>query len=188
MKKILITYALEKEKGEIQMQNCNVSFCCTGIGKVSTAIHVYKAVLKEKPDLVINIGSGGALNRQLGDILICPSFIDRDLAKISFLGVTCLLDFKEELKAAGILKNHELNTTVSTGDTFQTSENESGTDGDVFDMEAYAGAQVCKEVGVPYISIKYITDIIGQNSIKHWEDKLLEAREKLAEFIRMLSI
>jgi adenosylhomocysteine nucleosidase len=188
MKKILITYALEEEKGKIQIPNCAVSFCCTGIGKVSTAIHVYKAVLKEKPDLAINIGSGGSLNWQIGDILICSSFIDRDLAKISFLGVTCLLDFKAELKAAGILKNHELNATVSTGDTFLTGKNESGADGDVFDMEAYAGAQVCKDFGIPYISIKYVTDIIGQNSIKHWEDKLLEARENLAAFIRTLRI
>lgn len=186
MKKILVTYALEEEREDIQIQDFDVAFCCTGIGKVSTAIQVYEAVLCQRPDLVLNIGTGGTLKRQVGDILICSSFLDRDLAKISNYGVTCRLDFKDELKSAGILKGYKLNGVVSTGDTFLTDENESGTDGDVFDMEAYAGAQVCKKLGIPFLSVKYVTDIIGQNSIKHWEEKLMDARIGLSAFLQTL--
>lgn len=188
MEKILITYALEEEIGNIQMQGLNVVFCCTGIGKVSTAINVYESVLFEHPDLVLNIGTGGSINRQVGDILICSNFIDRDLFKISSFGVNWRLDFREELKSLGLLAGYKYDGIVSTGDTFQTIQDESGFNGDVFDMEAYAGAQVCRKFGIPYLSIKYVTDIIGQNSIKHWEEKLKDARTGLTEFLKTLNL
>lgn len=34
--------------------------------------------------------------------------------------------------------------------------------------------------------VKYVTDIIGQNSVKHWEDKLADARKGLGEFFEAL--
>jgi adenosylhomocysteine nucleosidase len=34
----------------------------------------------------------------------------------------------------------------------------------------------------PFISVKYITDVIGQNSLKVWEDKLSDARQGLSRF------
>jgi len=186
--KILVTYALEAEKGSILIPGSSLAFCCTGVGKVSTAINTYEALLKDKADLVLNVGTAGTLNHRVGDILVCSEFVDRDLAKISSLGINSRLDFKEELKKAGILKQLPANYIVSTGDTFQTNEKESGADGDVFDMESYAAAQVCKKLGVPYVSVKYVTDIIGKNSIKHWEDKLQEAREGLAVFLGNLCL
>ena len=33
---------------------------------------------------------------------------------------------------------------------------------------------------------KYVTDIIGQNSVKHWEDKLADARKGLGEFFEQI--
>ena len=57
---------------------------------------------------------------------------------------------------------------------------------DVVDMEAYAQALVCRAKNVPFISVKYVTDIIGQNSVKHWEDKLADARKGLGEFFEKL--
>lgn len=66
----------------------------------------------------------------------------------------------------------------STGNTFVTET--ASFRGDIVDMEAYAQAHVCGELNVPFLSVKYITDIIGENSGKHWEDKLAEARTGLA--------
>jgi adenosylhomocysteine nucleosidase len=34
--------------------------------------------------------------------------------------------------------------------------------------------------------VKYVTDVIGQNSVKHWEDKLAEARQGLSNFFEGL--
>lgn len=58
--------------------------------------------------------------------------------------------------------------------------------GDVVDMEAYAQAFVCRSKEIPFISVKYVTDIIGQNSVKHWEDKLADARQGLSHYFNVL--
>jgi len=184
--KILITYALEEEKGQIQIPDCIVAYCCTGVGKVSTAINTYEALSKEKPDMVMNIGTAGTLHHQVGEIVLCSHFFDRDLEKIAHLGVAFKISFSEALLHAGCPKNLLYNGTVSTGDTFLTDLSESGSHADVFDMEAFAAAQVCQKLGIPFFSVKYVTDVIGQNSIKHWEEKLEDARESLAEFLNTI--
>ena len=45
-------------------------------------------------------------------------------------------------------------------------------------------------MGVPYQehAVKYVTDIIGQNSVKHWEDKLADARKGLGAFFESISV
>ena len=63
-----------------------------------------------------------------------------------------------------------------------------GVEGDVVDMEAYAEAQVCNELGIPFLSVKYVTDIIGQNSVKHWEDKLADARRGLSAYFEKIRL
>jgi len=183
--KILVTYALEAERGEIQLPEYELVFCATGVGKASSALKTYQAVLCEKPDLVLNIGTAGTLHHQVGDVFVCSHFVDRDLEKIAHLGVPFQIDSSDEI--AKIL-NIEAPGCVSTGDTFQSDSEESaaGIIADVFEMEAYAGAQACKLAGLPFLSVKYVTDVIGQNSIKHWEDKLQEAREELAAFLKTI--
>ena len=54
------------------------------------------------------------------------------------------------------------------------------------DMEAYAQAFVCNSKEIPFISVKYVSDVIGQNSVKHWEDKLADARTGLSHFFNVL--
>ena len=70
---------------------------------------------------------------------------------------------------------------VNTGDDFVTD----GTNvvGDVIDMEAFAQAMVCGEEGIPFMAVKYITDKIGENSIKIWSDKLEEAKIALQAYV-----
>ena len=72
----------------------------------------------------------------------------------------------------------------NTGDGFLTELTH--VSGDVVDMEAYAQAFVCRSKEIPFISVKYVTDIIGQNSVKHWEDKLVDARQGLSDYFNVL--
>ena len=51
-------------------------------------------------------------------------------------------------------------------------------------MEAFAQQQVCQEEHVPFVSVKYVTDIIGQNSVKVWADKLADARSALTGYFK----
>ena len=49
-------------------------------------------------------------------------------------------------------------------------------------MEAFAQAMVCNEEHVPFMAVKYITDKIGENSVKIWNDKLADARNALESY------
>ena len=49
-------------------------------------------------------------------------------------------------------------------------------------MESYAEADVCREMGVPFFAVKYVTDIVGQNSSQEWFAKLADARDGLTKF------
>lgn len=66
----------------------------------------------------------------------------------------------------------------STGDTFVTET--TSLSGGFVDMETYAQAYVCKELSIPFLSVKYITDVVGENFVEHWENKLANAREVLS--------
>lgn len=179
MKKVLVTYAVKDEFVPVTLQGYEIKYVHTGIGKAKAAMKLTEAICKERPDLVLNMGTAGTLNHSIGDIFICRRFIDRDFHLINFPGVEYEIDFSIQLTKESILEDWMSSDghsgTCNTGDSFVT-EAES-VNGDVVDMEAFAQAIVCKEFNVPFIAIKYVTDIIGQNSIKHWEDKLADARK-----------
>ena len=57
-----------------------------------------------------------------------------------------------------------------TGDSFVDDIKKESLYVQVFDMEAYALAKVCRNLGVPFISFKYITDNVNEHSAKAWEE------------------
>jgi adenosylhomocysteine nucleosidase len=57
-----------------------------------------------------------------------------------------------------------------TGDNFV--QDDTDTYSEVYDMEAYALAKVCRYYEVPFISFKYITDSANESSPKDWEENL----------------
>jgi adenosylhomocysteine nucleosidase len=185
---ILITYALDEEKGAISLLGCNLHFCCTGIGKVQAGLAVQEALYTYRPAMVINIGSCGSLHKEVGTILVCSHFIDRDLKKVAIEGVCNEISFTDILLKKGLFPGVNLSHTVSTGDSFVTTEEEMGLHADVIDMEAFGIAMACKRYGVPLVSVKYVTDIIGENSLEHWEAKLSDAKIGLEAFLKDLIV
>lgn len=181
MLKVLLVYAVNDERINLEINKYEFRYIRTGIGKVKAAIRLSDAIHSERPDVVLNIGTAGTLSHRIGDIFVCRKFIDRDFQKIQLPG----LDY--ELKTSGLFDKKEIFCdwhpagVCNTGDSFLTEA--CNIEGDAFDMEAYALALVCKEKDIPFLSVKYITDIIGKNSVKHWEDKLADARQGLSEFL-----
>ena len=184
--RILVTYAVQGEFTELKCpgligeDEVQVGCLRTGVGKVKSAFYLSEAINHGQPDLVINVGTAGAIHHKVGDIFVCRHFIDRDMQKLSDLGVECEIDSTDLLAQKGYCLHWQGEGVCNTGDTFLTEL--SDVKGDVVDMEAYAQALVCRAKSVPFISVKYVTDIIGQNSVKHWEDKLADARKGLGEF------
>jgi adenosylhomocysteine nucleosidase len=183
--KILLVYAIPEEKIEVNIPNAEVIYVETGIGKVNAAMHTMRAICEYHPDVVINLGSAGTLNHKVGDIIVCNRFVDRDLRNVTLDGVISEIEFDRDAINRIFLSEHlmdhaKLIGTCNTGDSFITQ----GTDieGDVIDMESYAVADVCRNMGIPFIAVKYVTDVVGQNSAQEWYAKLKDAREGLTKF------
>jgi len=184
MKTILVTYAVREEYIPLQVDGANVHYVRTGVGKTRSAALLTKSICEQKPDFVLNIGTAGTVQHNVGDVFVSRCFIDRDYEATKLPG----LEYKIE---GDILlpDNHPLKDWIqrydkpgicNTGDTFITEL--SSFSADVVDMEAFAQAFVCREFNVPFLSVKYVTDIIGQNSVAHWEEKLSDARLGLTEW------
>jgi len=186
MLKVLITHAVNDELITVNLPGCEVKYVRTGIGKVKATIRLMDALMQECPDVVVNIGTAGTLDHTVGDVFVCRHFIDRDLQKVECLGLEHEIDSSALLTDKGYCCDWKPEGVCNTGDSFLTET--AGSHGDVFDMEAFAQAQVCQMKNIPFISVKYVTDKIGENSIKHWEDKLADAREGLSSFLNNLSL
>ena len=188
--KILVTYAVQGEFTELKFpgligeEEVHIGYIRTGVGKVKSAYYVSEVLNQAKPDLVINVGTAGSIDCQVGDILVCRHFIDRDMQKLADMGLEYEIDSSALLAEKGYCMHWAGEGICNTGDTFLTEL--SDVKGDVVDMEAFAQAFVCRVKNVPFIAVKYVTDIIGQNSVKHWEDKLADAREGLGEFFEQI--
>ena len=188
--KILVTYAVQGEFTELKFpgligeEEGHIGYIRTGVGKVKSAYYVSEVLNQAKPDLVINVGTAGSIDCQVGDILVCRHFIDRDMQKLANMGLEYEIDSSALLAEKGYCMHWAGEGICNTGDTFLTEL--SDVKGDVVDMEAFAQAFVCRVKNVPFIAVKYVTDIIGQNSVKHWEDKLADARKGLGEFFEQI--
>lgn len=180
MLKVLVTYAVQGEFVEIKWPDAEIYYVRTGIGKVKAAFHLSEALGQVQPDLVINMGTAGTVSHQVGDLFVCRQFVDRDMQKLADLGLEFELDSSALLASKGWCQEWLVAGCCNTGDGFLTElEHVSG---DVVDMEAYAQAFVCRAKQIPFVAVKYVTDLIGQNSVKHWEDKLSDARLGLTSF------
>lgn len=155
-----------------------------GSRQSEVSYYVSEVLNQAKPDLVINVGTAGSIDCQVGDILVCRHFIDRDMQKLANMGLEYEIDSSALLAEKGYCMHWAGEGICNTGDTFLTEL--SDVKGDVVDMEAFAQAFVCRVKNVPFIAVKYVTDIIGQNSVKHWEDKLADARKGLGEFFEQI--
>lgn len=187
-RKILYVYAIEQEHIALPAVY-SVDNLIIGIGKCNAACELTRhlCLSSDSYDLVLNIGTAGTLKFQVGDILFCNRFVDRDLVKLKDYGLQYQTEslYKDVWPSFVSGRLIEDSFVANTGDDFVTSSEQ--VDGDVIDMEAYALASVCQRMNVPFVSVKYVTDVVGQNSLKHWEDKLADARKGLSDYFKHLN-
>lgn len=188
--KILVTYAVKEEFTELKFpgikngEEVQIGYLRTGIGKVKSAFYLSEAINRGEPDLVINVGTAGSIRHKVGEVFVCRHFVDRDMQKLADFGVEYEIDSSALLAEKGYCAHWTESGVCNTGDSFLTELEH--VKGDVVDMEAYAQALVCEAKKTPFIAVKYVTDVIGENSVKHWEDKLADARKGLDHFFNRL--
>ncbi len=186
---ILLAIALPEERFAWKPGGVTVTTGLTGGGMAYAARALTEAGLTERPDFVINAGTAGTTRHEVGDILVCRKFVDRDLKPLAIEGVTSELSVPRactSFRSRLVGQWSDVGFSLSTGDTFVTQAE--GVECDAVDMEAFAEAQVCLHYGVPFVAVKYITDIIGRNSVAHWAEKLESARVALAGYFAAMPI
>lgn len=189
---VLFTFAIAEEVIDIEMKGFRVVTVITGVGKAQAAHMLTKAIIEWHPCAVFNIGTAGTQQRHVGDICLSRHYIDRDFQRIPLPGISYEIISKQPfpmmlLPWISLLERKVAfnKTIINTGDDFVTeSELLSG---DVIDMEGYALALVCREMNIPILSVKYITDVVGENSVEIWENKLAHAREALTQLFYSLN-
>jgi adenosylhomocysteine nucleosidase len=161
MKYIIVT-ALEDEAEGLEKYAPVVH---TGIGKVNASIKLYEAILKYKPDLVLNYGTAGGLTDLLGLHKVAHFVqIDMDVRALDFpRGVTPLTGEELPVKTGLVL---------GTGDSFITNAEKQleglGVEIDLVDMEGYALNKVCEHHGVAFEAYKYISDSADETAGDDW--------------------
>ena len=189
------------------VQNPTLLLHC-GVGKVNAALGVSMLAENFQPHAVFNIGVAGAMrNNELrpGDIIVSSEVLHHDvdltafgyeLGQLpslpkSFLADPKLLSLAQSIQVEGV--RIRIGPIVS-GDVFVQDRvlakriREQFPEALAVDMESAAIAQSCYRLGLPFIIIRSISDIIGEGTnSSDFNQFLALAKEQSSKFIvRML--
>ena len=179
MNKPLIVCAL---KDEFSFDSPHFNLLYTGVGKVNAAISLTDYISNEThPEFIINYGTAGSQKKEVGSLVDCTKFIQRDMDAYGLgfqIYETPLENSIPKKIDFSSFKNNPLKTYAmcATGDNFLESIGETHI-GDVVDMEAYALAKVCYKFKIPFISFKYISDGADEEASASWVDNVKKGDE-----------
>jgi len=185
-----------------------------GIGKVNSAIGCALLINTYKPDLVINTGSAGGIDKSLnfGDAVISEGLLYHDVDVTAFNYAPGQLPNMpqifpvpenliksaekaiDELKSEGILPenfNH-IRGIIGSGDSFMCRLNQINKIHTLFpqvkavEMEGAAIAHTAYLFNTPFLIIRCLSDIAGEQSPITFNEFLPIASKHSAEIIRRL--
>jgi adenosylhomocysteine nucleosidase len=150
----------------------------TGIGKSAAAISTTRAILERKPSLVVNAGTAGALRDGMDGLHEIGTVVNHDMnaAAIRALG----FDPRERI-ALG-----DSEVVLASGDVFVndiTTRDRLAVDHHLVDMEGYAVALACQELGVPIRMVKHVSDPADE-SANDWPTLVDHSARELAAWLR----
>ncbi len=178
------------------LDGVDVVLLLCGIGKVAAAIGTTLLIDQYDPDYIINTGSAGGLSEDLtvGDVIISTEvrYHDVDVTLFGYeygqlpkmpAGFTPDKNLIEiAKKAATRVENiHIRDGLIITGDSFIHSEDhvkkikENLPKMEATEMEAAAISQVCFMFNKPFLIIRSISDVPGQESKQSFEEFLVIA-------------
>ena len=168
----LFVFALQAEAAE-EFADCNTLI--TGIGKVSATYALAKQIAKEKPKLIINLGSAGSNVFARGEVVCCTQFIQRDMdvRGLGFQLYETPLSGVDPLLQYGLQIEGLPHAVCGTGDNFEMSH--TATDYNVVDMEAYPLALIAMQENIPFLCLKYISDGANGDAADDWNELVHKA-------------
>ncbi len=165
--------ALKNESGGIfEEQGYSVRY--TGIGLISAARVCTEEIILNKPDAIFNFGTAGSIKFSVGEIIEINQFCLRGdvLATVnSFIKSQSLTDDKK-----GFCGSADFLEVANAANQY-----------DVYDMEAYAIARVCKDYAIPFHCFKLITDQSNTQLKQDWKKNLEVYRHHWVDLIKTLN-
>lgn len=178
----------------------------SGIGKVNAAMTTTILMERFGPDFIINTGSAGgfASHLAIGDVVIGEEVVHHDVDVTAFdyqygqvPGMPAVFPGSQYLmdKAKTVLNDlhiaHDIGL-IATGDTFMSDPERVNQIRKSFpemlaaEMEAAAIAQVSHQYDVPFLVIRALSDIAGQDASVSFDSFLKQAAENAAAFIMQM--
>lgn len=182
MANILLVCALKKEVEQLPLPHFTIF---TGVGKINAAFSLTNYCNQhQNPDLVINYGSAGSAKIEIGQLVDCTRFLQRDM-DVSGLGfekgvtpweqtIPKILDF-----SAVSFNPIKKKLLCASGDSLVLDAQDYGAD--LVDMESYALAKVCYFLKIPFIAFKYISDNANSKASKDWQKNVANGAELFQE-------
>ncbi|WP_153502569.1 nucleosidase [Cumulibacter manganitolerans] len=151
-----------------------------GIGKTDAAIAVTRAVLEVGPTArVINIGTAGALRPDVSGLYL-PSVVrmhDVSAAALRSMGY----DIVDEVA----IEDGD-GSTLATGDSFISDavvRDILAREAHMVDMEGFAIARACAQLGVPVRLVKHISDQADESAM-NWPQLVDRSARALGDWLR----
>lgn len=188
MPRLLLAVALPHENADDLLSAHGHELLYTGVGKVNAALALTQALATRACDdlVVVNLGSAGSQVFTAGQVVQAQRFFQRDMdaSPIGFpLGLT---PFETESHIESALLLPDLpQATCYTGDSFVT-EPHPHLELEIIDMEAYAMAKACQRLGVPFASLKFITDGADGAAASDWMEAVHLSARQLSHSLRLL--
>lgn len=186
----------------------------SGIGKVNAAMQVTSLIAEVRPDYIINSGVAGGIGAGLrqGDIVVGTECCYHDVwcgegqwgqiqgfplkfkSNLELINAVRAISFNSETEEKSALNSQLVYGLICTGDQFISDLatlqgiKKNFPDGQAVDMESAAIAQVCYAKGVPFMSLRIVSDTPGmeKDNTAQYFDFFAEAPKKTFSVLRQL--
>lgn len=154
----------------------------TGIGKVSAAVAVTRALAgypRDAQPLVVNIGTAGALRPHHSGLFVPSSVLNHDISSemLGSLGHPVLDEIPLPDGDGSVL---------ATGDAFITevaARDLLAARADLVDMEGFAVAYACAEMGARCRLVKHVSDQADESALD-WPSRIDASARVLGQWLR----
>ncbi len=177
---VLIASSVEIKRSLLPAQSGphQISVIYTGLGKIRACLAAYEGLRATPSELAINLGTCGSHTIPLGTVVEVSSYVERDV-DLSVAGFQPGFFPGVEgkiISSKKYLKNLP-QAICGTGDRIDLQPPRVICD--VYDMEAFALAFVCQKLGVPFVSLKFVSDSSQKSVAAEWKNNLAKAQESL---------
>jgi futalosine hydrolase len=188
--KILLVVATEQEIIKNKFKDCTV--LVTGVGMVNTAIHLTEELLKNKYDVVLNMGVAGSFSEdfKIGDVV---EVLEDNFSELGFENGSRFEGFSDfeivtNYSVAGKTDLQKVRgITVNTVHGNEKSINEivKRLNPDLESMEGAAVFKVCKKFTVTCMQIRAISNKVEKRNKENWDMHLAikNLNDKVAQII-----